>query len=306
MLRILVALDEQRSLTAAAQSLGLTQSALSHQLREAERRFGVGFAERVGNRLRLTALGQQLLSTGRSVLDQVDRAESDLLRFQTGRQAAIRIGFHAHNAHHWLAAFLADARRQPEMPPIELVADAMTLPFSALQTAKIDIALSCSASIPRSLRSLPLFEDELVAVLPRAHALRSKPALAAKDFANQAYVCSSIVIEEGMEYSTFFRPAGVRLDRSISVGSVDAVLSCIEGGLGISILPRSSATPRLSARRLSLRPLAPLSPAVHWKALLRQSEPDGSPASAVAAELSEWCESRLKTRFDSKGRRAES
>ncbi|MGH6939271.1 LysR family transcriptional regulator, partial [Hypericibacter sp.] len=252
MLRILVALDEQRSLTAAAQSLGLTQSALSHQLREAERRFGVGFAERVGNRLRLTALGQQLLSTGRSVLDQVDRAESDLLRFQTGRQAAVRIGFHAHNAHHWLAGFLAEARKQPETPPIELVADAMALPFSALQTAKVDIALSCSASIPRSLRSLTLYEDELVAVLPVTHALRSKAALGARDFANQTYVCSSIVIEEGMEYSTFFRPAGVRLDRSVSVGSVDAVLSGIEAGLGVSILPRSCVTPRWSADNVLL------------------------------------------------------
>jgi DNA-binding transcriptional LysR family regulator len=98
----------------------------------------------------------------------------------------------------------------------------------------------------------------------------------------------------------------VRLDRSVSVGHVDAVLSCVEAGLGVSILPRSCVASRLPSRRLSVRSLAPQSPLLSWKALLRQTEAETSPTAAVAADLADWCRAGFQRKLDRKGRRPES
>src|SRR6476659_1472156 len=85
-LRLVDAVAGCGSLTRAGDELHLTQSALSHQLRDIESRLGTPLFLRVGKRLVLTAAGERLLASARDVLQQLARAEDDIR--QMGRQGA--------------------------------------------------------------------------------------------------------------------------------------------------------------------------------------------------------------------------
>src|SRR6476646_10252520 len=75
-LRLIAAVAEVGSLTRAGDRLHLTQSALSHQLRDIESRLGAALFLRVGKRLVLTPAGERLLATARDVLGRLDETET--------------------------------------------------------------------------------------------------------------------------------------------------------------------------------------------------------------------------------------
>ena len=84
-LQLVAAVADVGSLTRAGDRLHLTQSALSHQLRDIESRLGAALFLRVGKRLVLTPAGERLLESARDVLDRLRQAE-DAIR-QLGRSA---------------------------------------------------------------------------------------------------------------------------------------------------------------------------------------------------------------------------
>ena len=84
-LQLVRAIAEEGSVTRAGLRLHLTQSALSHQLRDAEERLGVRLFERVGRRLLLAPAGERLLRSARTVLEELERAEEEVGRKGTAR-----------------------------------------------------------------------------------------------------------------------------------------------------------------------------------------------------------------------------
>ncbi len=74
-LKLVAAIAETGSVTLAGNRLHLTQSALSHQLRDAEEQLGVPLFERRNRKMALTAAGERLLQSARTVLDELARVE---------------------------------------------------------------------------------------------------------------------------------------------------------------------------------------------------------------------------------------
>src|SRR5689334_5753243 len=91
-LAIIREVAEQGSLTAAARSLCLTQSALSHTMRKLEEQLGTAIWLREGRRLRPTQAGQYLLAVANRVLPQLVLAEERMRQFANGERGTLRIG----------------------------------------------------------------------------------------------------------------------------------------------------------------------------------------------------------------------
>ena len=90
-LELVSAVADVGSLTRAGDRLHLTQSALSHQLRDIESRLGTALFLRVGKRLVLTPAGERLLSSARDVLDRLQRTERDIRDMGRERAGLLRI-----------------------------------------------------------------------------------------------------------------------------------------------------------------------------------------------------------------------
>lgn len=106
-LAVLREVDRQGSLTAAADVLCLTQSALSHGMKKLERQLGTPLWLREGRSLRLTQAGQDLLALANRVLPQLEQAEIRLQQFARGERGSLRIGMECHPCYQWLLKIVA-------------------------------------------------------------------------------------------------------------------------------------------------------------------------------------------------------
>ncbi|HCC82583.1 MAG TPA: LysR family transcriptional regulator, partial [Methylophaga sp.] len=117
-LRIIRALAENGSLTAAANALFLTQSALSHQIRYLEQKLEISLWQRDGRKLRLTQAGELMLQVAQQVLPVLEQTEQTLQAYSEGRAGILRLGVECHPCYEWLKKILADYLR--EMPQMDV------------------------------------------------------------------------------------------------------------------------------------------------------------------------------------------
>ena len=292
-LRMLVALDEHQSVSRAADALGITQSALSHQIREAERRCGARLFERVNKKLRLTVAGDRLLGAARLIVAELARAEDDVQKLSRAAKTVIRIGSFAYSSYRWLPGFLSEFQDQLPTVDIEIVANPKAAPARSLLSGEIDLAVTAGHIAAREVSVHPLFDDELVAVLPPQHALTAEPWLEGRHFVDQTFVTYSAIPERGFEEDLLFAPSGMRPSKVIRAGLTEAVIELVRAGFGVGILSNWAVAPYVEAGLLASRRLGPEGLSVSWSALTRRNSPDDAPALRLAQALRVWCREGL-------------
>src|SRR5215218_998955 len=164
-LRLVAAIAEHGSMTAAGRVLHLTQPGLSHQLRELEARLRSPLFVRTSRRMVLTPAGEQLAQIARGVLAQVDTFERQVLDgdFADAR-GVIRIATECYTAYHWLPAVLREFRDRWPNVELRVGAEHTAAPIGALREGALDLALVYSGVDDKRIRLEPLFDDELVVV----------------------------------------------------------------------------------------------------------------------------------------------
>src|SRR6187551_1298955 len=140
-LQLLLVLDEEGSLHAAARRLHLTPSALSQQLRELERRLGGPLFRREWRRLTTTPAARRLIDGAKGVLAELERVESETRALLAGAQSTLRIAIVCQESYRWLPKVLARfSARAPEVD-VSIVAAAGHDPNEWLAERKLDLAL---------------------------------------------------------------------------------------------------------------------------------------------------------------------
>ena len=274
-LKLVAAVAESGSITRAGNRLHLTQSALSHQLRDAEEQLGVPLFERRNTRMFLTPAGERLLQAARAVLAELDRAASDIQKNDAPAPGLIRISTQCHTAYHWFPPQLI--RFQKKFPGVEvqLVIEATNNPFEALLDGKLDLALICDPVRNRRIRYTPLFEDDVVIVVPPNHPFVRKSCAAPEDFATE-----NILLYPPRADSTLLRkvlePAGIQPRKVQEVMLTEVILEMVIGGLGIAALPRWAVGPQLASGALTGVPLQP--PGYRWQWSIAQRRANQPPA----------------------------
>ena len=228
---------EEGGLTRAGQLLGLSQSALSHQLRDIEELLGVSLFHRVGRRLSLAPAGERILRTARVVLPEIERAELDLNRDSKEMLGTIRIGVECDSCYSWLAGSLRRfGRRYPNIV-LQLSTTSAQRPIQALLKNDIDLAVVAQPLRELRIRLCELFEEEFVAVVAPAHSLAEKEYLLPKDFASETLFCPG-TFSEGLLYQKVLRPAGIRPKEVNEITLMEPTLQLVKYGFGITVLAR--------------------------------------------------------------------
>lgn len=287
---MLQAMARTGSVTRAAAMLGLTQSALSHQIREAERRLGLDLFVLRDKRMQLTPVAVSLSEEAGRILTQLERLELQIARDRGVMRHIVRIGCGAYSGYRWLPRFLKVFQRSVEDVDIEVVADATQRPLQALADRDIDVAVTSATPDRATTRALKLFRDELVLIMAPDHPLAQRGVVEAHDLADQVYISYSAIAEKGHEFERFIKPAQVSYRSMLRVELTEAIVELVIGGFGISILSRWAVAHcldngTLAAARITRRGLH-----VNWYAATRKTESDDSGAWRMATALKNWCE----------------
>src|ERR1700704_3383840 len=168
-LQLVAAVADVGSLTRAGDRLHLTQSALSHQLRDIESRLGTALFLRVGKRLVLTPAGERLLASARDVLERLTQTEPDIRAMGRDRAGVLRITTECYTCYHWLPPLLLRYRRKFPRVEVRIDVEATRRPIEMLLAGKLDLAIISSPVNDRRLVSKLVFEDELILIASKHH-----------------------------------------------------------------------------------------------------------------------------------------
>jgi LysR family transcriptional regulator for metE and metH len=270
-LKLIVAVSEEKSVTRAGERLHLTQSALSHQLRDIEQRLGTPLFNRVNKRMILTQAGERLLQSANQVLEELKRAEDDIAQIAAGDQGALRISTECYTCYHWLPEMLKEFSRKFPKVEVKIVAEATHRPIPALLNGKLDFAIVSDLVRDKRLSYKPLFHDEVVVIMAPHHPLAGRPYIAAKDFADQT-VFSYSPPDESTLYNKVLLPAGVKPARFSEVQLTEAIIEMVKAGLGVSALARWAVSQQIESGKLVARPLTRKGFHRQWNAALLKND----------------------------------
>ena len=284
------AVVEKRSFSQAAERLGVTQPAVSQQIRALEKRLGQRLLDRSGRRVEPTEAGlrlyrgaQRLLALEDQVLEEVSGAG------EGGLSGRLSIGASTGPGGAVVPLLLAEFQQQHPALAIALsIFDTQTV-VELVAERQLEVGIVGAARRHRSVLHEPLFRDEVVLTCPPEHRfarrtitldeLRSEPLILMQEGAGVRQV-----IEEEL------RGAGLRL-RDLSVplelGLQESVKSAVRAGFGVTFISRSAIEAELAAGTLATARVRGLDPARQIYLVRAAGRPPSRAAAAFVAFVRE-------------------
>jgi LysR family transcriptional regulator for metE and metH len=233
-LRLVQAVAAEGSLTRAGGVLNLTQSALSHQLRDIEARLETPLFLRVGKRMLLTPAGERVLKSAEDVLAALERTEQAVRTLAGSGQGVLRLATECYTCYHWLPPLIKRFRRQHPRIEIRIDPAATSDPVGHLIDGRLDLAIVSDPCRDRRVIVAPLFEDEVVGVMAPGHPLATRPYLRPEDFEGETLFTYSPK-EDSTVYQKFLLPAGVTPVLQ-PLALTEAAIEMTKAGLGMAVL----------------------------------------------------------------------
>ena len=237
-LAIVLEVDRQGSLTAAAGQLCLTQSALSHTVKKLEQQLGTEIWLREGRNLRLTQAGHYLLEVAKRVLPQLALAEERMGQYAQGERGTLRIGMECHPCYQWLlkvvSPYLAD---WPDVD-VDVKQKFQFGGIGALFGYEIDLLVTPDPLYKPGLRFEPVFDYEQVLVVAHRHPLAREAYVKPEHLTGEVLITYPVAIDRLDIYNQFLAPAGITPKRHKAIETTDIMLQMVASGRGVAALPR--------------------------------------------------------------------
>lgn len=226
--------EECGSFTKAAELLNYSQSGISRMINDLETEWHVKLLERSRAGVKLTSDGLTLLPYAKNVCEDYRRLQmqiDDLNGLQTG---IIRIGTIASAAEQWLPRIISRFRQDYPNIDYELLIGDYGEIEQWINDGRVDCGFICSP-VMSDLDVMILERDELLAVLPKGHPLAELPAVPIEELCKGPFM----LLERGArgEVSELFEKRGLTPDIQFKTLDDYAVMSMVECGLGLAILP---------------------------------------------------------------------
>ena len=285
-LRGFVAVAEEGHVGRAAARLQMTQPPLSRQVRRLEHAIGITLFERAPTGMVLTPAGRAFLIEARRLLKHADSAPLTARRVAIGTAGTIRIGFTAVSALTVLGQWITTAA--DHLPDVDLVLSEMVThaQLDALMAGDIEVGLVRQVPRTEMLTSRLVHTDSLVLAAPRDHPLT---------LLGRPPTLSDIALHEVVTYSpsdawyfyekvvATFEQAGVTPRYVQHISQVHTVLSVVNAGLGVALVPQSAATLRL--RNLTFGRVADIEPDTVQLFCIRRTSNDNPALTALLTHV---------------------
>jgi DNA-binding transcriptional LysR family regulator len=282
-LRALTEVAALGSFSAAARSLHLSQPAISLQIRELEKRFGLPLLHRVSKRAVATAAGRELIAHARRLFETANQARTAMQRYKDGRIGRVHLGTGATALIHLLPPILRRLRMR--YTDIDIAVTTGTTPdiTDHMLNDKIDIGLVTLPVDERAFLIHPLRKDMLVAIFPAG--TRNVPGkITPADVAKATLILEDARANHSRLIREWLRKEGFDARPIMELDNIEAIKTVVTAGLGISIVPGQAVSTVQAKRGLILRPLHP--PLRHALALIhRRDRPLDEAATIVMKEL---------------------
>ena len=241
------------NLTKAADRLFLTQSALSHQLKEIESYFNTQLFIRDKKQMLLTQAGDVVLQAAEKILEEIAETRAKVRCLTDKEVGEVRLCTQCYTSYHWLAGFLREFQVLYPKVDVNVELEAgMQDANQHLLANRIDVAITEGDENPKFTYT-PLFQDEFMTIVAPDHVWASRPWVDIDEFASQNYIMYNIPDEESSNFMMLFknrRPAKV-----YKITLTEAILEMVKAGLGVAVMPNWVVRPYLQSGQLVAVPI---------------------------------------------------
>lgn len=248
------------SFTKAAETLHMTQPAVTFQVRQLEEHFNTRLFDRTHNRISLTEAGEAVYRYADQIFELYSHMENAIREITGDIRGVVTIGASTTIAEYMLPALLGDFKAKYQDVAIHLkVANSEGI-VAMVESNVIDLGVVESPVSNKNLVVEACREDELVAILPNGHPLVSREKVTIPELLQFPFICreeGSGTREVVKEYLNRADHCEVRMKVAMELGSPEAVKGAVEAGMGVSVMSRSTIQKELKLGSLVAVPLDP-------------------------------------------------
>ncbi len=236
--RLIKTIAEEGSLANSSERLFLTQSALSHQLRDLEERLGFKVFHRSRNKWELTDEGTELYKLANKLFSSIDEGFSNIQQIKEGSKGSIKLSAECQSFFHAIPGFIQKMGiLYPEID-IDLTLGATHQTISQVLSDEIDIAIVTSKPASKELTGIKIYEDEIFAVMHKENVLNNYDYLEASHFSSIHLLINSFPLEGVSVYEHFLKPNKINPKKISAIPFTEISLSMIEANMGIMCAPK--------------------------------------------------------------------
>lgn len=236
-LKTMQALREHGSLSAAADQLALTPSALSHQMKELESLLGVELFSRKKRPLQFSKAGFSLLQLADNVLPMIQQQLGEIKRLAKGQVGKMMLASECHSCFDWLMPVLNSYRQQFPDVDLDFAAAFEPEPHQLVIDGEFDVLITSDKVKLPDLHYTKLFDYECRLVMSPQHRFNHQVHLTAEDVASENLICHPVDLERLDIVSQFFMPHGVMPEHVRKTQLTPMLIQLVASGHGIAGLP---------------------------------------------------------------------
>ena len=230
-------LAESGSFSRAAVANGITQSAVSQQIRALEQRYKVSLIERSRRAFALTGEGEAFLTASREIVDVYEHLDDRLKSLTNLVEGQLRVGSIYSIGLHELPPYIkAFAAAQPGVQVHVQYRRSWDI-YSAVLESEVDIGLVCYPTKKKGLQNLPFINDRLVMICHPNHPLAKRASVSLTDLDGERFISFEPDQPTRKVIDKALRDQGIHIQHAIEFDSVETVKRAVEIENGISIVP---------------------------------------------------------------------
>ena len=236
-LKTLATLRDTGSLTATATTLHLTQSALSHQIKDLEARIGGQLFLRKTRPVRFTSEGEILLNLADQVLPRLARAENELASLKEDVNGRLHMAIECHSCFQWLMPALREYQVAWPSVTLDFSSGFGFEPLPALMSGELDLAITSDIQPRSEVHYEPLFDFEMRLVTATNHPLAANTSVEPSDLENETMLSYPVQKNRLDVVKHFLHPAGIEPAKWKQADNTLMLVQMVSAGLGVAALP---------------------------------------------------------------------
>lgn len=285
-LRVFVAIAKHLHFGAAAADLGVSQPSLSQALAGLESGLGLKLVERTTRRVMLTAEGRRLLGSAIVACDAVDDFLLDAAGDLDPLSGTVRLGFIPTVAPYILPRVLRGLGEQRPELELLVVEDQTDRLLGQLREGAIDAAILALPANAPGIGEIPMYFVDFVLAVPTGHPLADQTRLAPKLLEDLPL----LLLDEGHclrdQALDVCQAAGVSPNvRPTRAASLTTAVQCVEGGLGVTLIPRTAVAVETASGGLATAEFSHPRPGRRIGLVYRESSGRGEAYRQLASEI---------------------
>ena len=259
-LKIFSDLVESKSFSKAAKLNGITQSAVSQQLRSMEKYFDVLILDRSQKQFYLTPEGRKLYETSQHLLQIFERLQSDLMAMKKIVSGTIRVSTVYSIGLHELPPFIKQFLQEFPAVNVRVEYRRSNLVYEDIIHNSVDIGLVAFPHKNKAVETIPWREDELVLICHPKNALARQKRVSLSEIANEKFIGFDPDIPTRKEIDALFRAESIQVDPVMEFDNIETVKRAVEIDAGVAIVPRATIQQELQQKALVGLELSGVSP----------------------------------------------